>query len=665
MNDRSFSSLPVMRLFLSVLMAVVCSLFAFELALAKEGTGQTNSSSAVRHISNFVLQDSSGKTHSLNQYRDKKIVVVVFLGTECPLAKLYTVRLEKMAQSYKEQGVQFLGIMSNQHDSIENISEYVKKHKITFAMLKDEKNRVADKFRAKRTPEAYVLDEKRNIRYQGRIDDQFGVGTIRNEPRTRDLKNAIEDLLAGRPVAVPETEAVGCIIGREVTARPEEKVTFSNQISRLFQKRCVSCHREGQAAPFALTDYKEVVGWAEMINEVVQQKRMPPWHADEKFGQFKNDCHLSDEEKQLIADWVKAGAPEGDRTKMPKPLQFASNWQLPKKPDAIFKIQKKPFKVSAEGEIRYQYFSVDPGFTEDKWISAVEIKPGNHLVVHHILAFTRPKEGKKKRLTEASGFLAAYVPGLVPEPYLPGMAKKIPANSELVFQVHYTPVGSEQKDISEIGLIFTEEKSVTHLVMTSSAINTRFVIPAHASNYEVTANSPSAQTSVQLLAMMPHMHLRGKSFKYEILFPGGKRETVLSIPRYDFNWQTAYRLQKPITLPPGTRIHCTAHYDNSKENPFNPNPDIPVSWGDQTWDEMMIGYFDVAIPYSPSSKNQLALGGRPERLIARFDKNSDGEISRDEIPTRLVPIFLLIDRDKNSRVTLEELKTADKDYRKK
>jgi len=653
------------RASICTLIVGACFLLTSQLVMAKEKSSEPKRSAPVQHINNFVLLDSSGKTYSLNQYRDKKIVVVIFLGTECPLAKLYTVRLEKMAQSYKNQGVVLLGVMSNQHDSVGNIAEYVKKHKMTFAMLKDEKNRVADQFQAKRTPEAYVLDEKRNVRYQGRIDDQFGVGTIRNEPRTRDLKNAIEDLLANRPVAVSKTEAVGCIIGREVIAQPKENVTFSNQISRLFQKRCIGCHREGQAAPFELTEYEEAVGWAGMINEVVQQKRMPPWHADEKIGQFQNDCHLSKDEVQLIEDWVKAGAPEGNRANLPKPLQFASNWQLPKKPDVVFKIQKKPFKVSAEGEIRYQYFKVDPGFTEDKWISAAEIKPGNHLVVHHILAFTRPKSGKKKGLDETSGFLAAYVPGLIPQPYLPGMAKKIPANSELIFQVHYTPVGSAQEDISEIGLLFTEEKSVTHLVMTSSAMNNRFIIPAYANNYEVTANSPRAQTSVQLLALMPHMHLRGKSFKYEILSPNGKKKTVLSVPRYDFNWQTAYRLKEPILLPPGTRIHCTAHFDNSKENPFNPNPDVPIRWGNQTWEEMMIGYFDVAIPYTPNSENQVALGGRPEKLIARYDKNSDGEISQNEIPTRLNPIFLLIDKDKNKRVTLEELKTADKHYRKK
>ncbi len=655
----------IKRAFIPMLILGVCFLFAPERLWAKENEQKRTRSESVQHISNFVLRDSNGKTYSLNQYRDKKIVVVIFLGTECPLAKLYSVRLSQMASSYQKQGVQFLGIMSNQHDSIENIADYVKKHQITFAMLKDEKNRVADQFGAERTPEVFVLDEKRNVRYRGRIDDQFGVGTIRNEPRTRDLKNAIEDLLANRPVKVAKTEAVGCIIGREVIARPEKKVTYSNQIARLFQKRCVSCHREGQAAPFALTEYEEAVGWAGMINEVVQQKRMPPWHADEKYGEFQNDCHLSKEEIQLIADWVDAGAPEGDRAKLPKPLQFASNWQLPKKPDVVFQIQKKPFKVAAEGEVRYQYFSVDPGFTEDKWISAAEIKPGNHLVVHHILAFTRPKNSKKKGFDETSGFLAAYVPGLVPQPYPSGMAKKIPANSELIFQVHYTPVGSPQEDISEMGLIFTEEESVTHLVMTSSATNHRFVIPAHAKNHEVTAVSPRAQTSVQLLAFMPHMHLRGKSFKYEILSPDGSRKTILSIPRYDFNWQTAYRLKEPIPLPPGTRIHCTAHYDNSKENPFNPNPDIPIRWGNQTWDEMMIGYFDVAIPYNAKADKQLALGGRPERLIARFDKNSDGEISQNEIPPRLNPIFQLIDKDKNNRVTLEELKSADKDYRKK
>ncbi len=621
-----------------------------------------------RHINNFILQDSSGKTYSLSQYRDKKVVVVIFLGTECPLAKLYTVRLEKMSQTFKNQGVVILGVMSNQHDSIKNIAEYVEKHKISFPMLKDHKNRVADQFLAKRTPEVYVLDEKRNIRYQGRIDDQFGVGSIRNEPRSRDLKNAIEDLLANRPVSVPRTEAVGCIIGREVISKPANQVTFSNQISRLFQKRCVSCHREGQAAPFALTEYDEAVGWAGMIQEVVQQKRMPPWHADEKFGQFKNDCHLSESEKQLIDDWVDAGAPQGDPAMLPEPLKFASEWQLPRKPDVVYKINKTPFVVPADEEIRYQYYTVDPGFTEDKWVCAAEVRPGNYLVVHHVLVFTRPKTGKRKRsIDETSGFLAAYVPGLLPQPLKPGMAKKLPANSELIFQVHYTSVGSKQTDVSELGLIFTDAESVTHQVVTSSATNRRFVIPAHATNHEVTASSPRSETPVQLLTMMPHLHLRGKSFRYETLSPDGKKETILSIPSYDFNWQTAYQLKEPLTLAPGTRIFCTAHYDNSKQNPFNPNPNIPVRWGDQTWDEMMIGYFDVAIPLHPETGVEVAkaLGGQPEKLLARIDSNADGEITRDEISKQQLPIFLLIDTNKNDRVSLKELREAIEKYRKK
>ena len=621
---------------------------------------------STQHINNFVLRDSQGKTFSLNQYREKEMVIVVFLGTECPLAKLYGNRLEAMSQDYKQQGVVVLGVMSNQHDSVENIADYVAKHNITFPMLKDSKNLVADQFQAKRTPEVFVLDKKRNVRYQGRIDDQFGIGTIRKEPRNRDLINAVEDLLADREVTVTKTDAIGCIIGREVMSKLELQVTFSKQISRLLQKKCVTCHRKGQAAPFALTQYKEVSGWAGMINEVVQQERMPPWHADENFGKFKNDCHLTDDEKQLIEDWVDAGAPEGDPADLPEPLKFVSDWQLPRLPDVVYQIQKEPFVVQAEGEVKYQNFVVDPGFTEDKWISAAELKPGNHLVVHHILVFVRPKRGEKKSREDNGEFLAAYVPGLIPEPYAPGLAKKIPADSQLIFQIHYTPVGSEQEDVSELGLIFADPKTVTHLVITKNAANSKFVIPAHANNHEVTANSPKSQISVQLLTLMPHMHLRGKSFKYESVSPDGQKQTLLSVPNYDFNWQTTYRLQKPITLAPGTYIHCTAHFDNSAENPFNPNPETSVRWGDQTWNEMMIGYFDIAIPLNAGSKaNQAeAFGGLPEKLLARLDKNADGEISRDEISLKMLPLFLFIDTDKNSRVTLEELKAADKKRRK-
>ncbi len=623
-------------------------------------------------VSNFTLKDFRGAEHSLSGYSQDKAVVVAVLGTECPLAKLYGVRLAELQKKYGPQKVAFVGLNANVQDSITEIAAYARTHKIEFPILKDLGNRVVDELGAVRTPEVFLLDQKRVIRYHGRIDDQYGVGYIRDEPTRHDLTLALDQLLAGKEVESPQTESVGCHIGRVQHPKEDATVTFSNQIARILQKRCMECHREGEIAPFSLSDYEEVVGWAEMIKEVVSKGRMPPWHADPTHRHFANDRSMPLEEKQLIYQWVADGAPLGDIKQLPAPRKFVEGWQLPREPDLILDVSEEPFEVKAEGEVRYQWFSKETNLKEDKWLQAAQILPGNRAVVHHILAFTR-QPGERRR-GGGDGFLVAYVPGLRPRPFPKGMAKRIPAGSELVFQVHYTPIGSIQFDQSKIGLIFADPDEVTHEVRTTQAANASFKILPGASNQEVKATSAPAPRELLLLSMMPHMHLRGKSFEYQAWLPGDKKETLLDIPAYDFNWQTSYRLDEPLVLPKGSRIRCVAHFDNSDRNLNNPDSTKTVRWGDQTWDEMMIGYFDIAWPIDSKANGQslpanLGGGGDPrsaaERLIATLDKNDDGKLARDEVERRLLVFFVLIDKDKDRVVTLEEMTAAIKKQRER
>lgn len=458
--------------------------------------------------------------------------------------------------------------------------------------------------------------------------------------------------LLGLGLLTPENTAVAA------TPAKKTDVTYSNQIIRLFQERCIDCHRSGQVAPFELTSYEQARGWARMIEEVVEENRMPPWNADPNIGSFRNAMHLTAEEKQLIRDWVAAGAPEGDPAQLPEPKTYPSEWLLPVAPDIVLNVTPEPVDVQAIGTVKYQYFKVDPGFTEDKWIRGSEIRPSNYAVVHHVLVFAREKGKRGLGNAEEGGFLAAYVPGLIPELYPEGMAKRIPANSELIFQMHYTPIGSPQQDLSRIGFVFADAQEITHQVVTSSAVNRRLEIPPGDNNHSVTAFSPRAdREGVRLLALMPHMHLRGKSFSYELHTPDGQRTPLLSVPRYDFNWQTAYRLQQELPLPPGSRIKCVAHYDNSEENPHNPDPDKTVRWGDQTWEEMMIGYFDVAVPLEKKSE-EATFGTRAQQILDRLDTNGDGVIDKSEVPERWLGFFRLIDRNGDGRITLEELEQA-------
>lgn len=552
-----------------------------------------------RRVANFTLADFRGKQVSLADFPDAPVVVIAFVGTECPLVKLYARRLQQLSERHADQGLVILGIDSNQQDSLTEMEHFARTHEIEFPLLKDPGNLVADQLQAERTPEVFVLDAERRLRYHGRIDDQYTYEIQRAEEKQNYLEAAVTSLLEGEPVCVKQTEVVGCHIGRVFTETKNDGVTYSDQISRILQRRCVQCHREGEIAPFALTDYDEVVGWAEMIEEVVRQERMPPWHASPEHGEFANNRRMGEEEKQFIYKWVADGAPQGDSANLPKPQEYVEGWQLPVAPEAVVPMRDKPFAVAAEGVIKYQYFVVDPGFEEDKWVRAAECLPGNRQVVHHILVFAQAP-GSRAISGEQGGFLAAYVPGLRAEPYPAGMAKRIEAGSRLIFQVHYTPIGTPQTDISSIGLVFCDPEEVRHEVRTVAAVETDFTIPPGAANHRVTARSPPAPLDVKLLAMMPHMHLRGKSFRYEARFPAGSREILLDVPRYDFNWQTAYRLTSPKVLPAGTRVHCTAHFDNSEANLANPDPTKTVRWGDQTWDEMMIGYFDIAIPRRPA-----------------------------------------------------------------
>jgi len=507
-----------------------------------------------------------------------------------------------------------------------------------------------------------VLDKDRIVRYSGRVDDQFGIGYIKDKPQRNDLQIAIDELLAGKPVSVAKTEAMGCLIGRVREAKSDAAVTYSNQIARLFQNRCVECHRAGEIAPFALDNYTKAAGWADMILEVVENGQMPPWHADPRYGHFRNERRLSDSEKQLIRDWVAAGAPEGNPADLPKPKQYTEGWQLPKKPDAVIAMRAKPYDVPAEGVVRYQHFVANTDFNEDKWVKAHEVIPGNRVVVHHVLVFAK-KPGERELPGEGglSGFLASYVPGLRAEPYPPGMAKRIPAGSQIVFQIHYTPIGSPQQDITKLGLVFMDEKDVKYEVKTTSAVQRRINIPPGDANWRTEATSFATPEGAMMLGYSPHMHLRGKSFSYEAMYPDGKREMLLDVPTYDFNWQTFYRLAEPMPLPKRTRIKAVALFDNSENNLSNPNPKKTVRWGDQTWDEMMIGYFDLAIPRDPNNPDagaKLDAAARTELIGQTLDRNGDGKINKDELPERLKPFFDTLDKDKKGFLTPEEVSEA-------
>jgi len=564
--------------------------------LACGSTAWSEEAQIGRKIGNFSLRDYRGKEHNLSDYADSKAVVVAFLGTDCPLVKLYSPRLEELSNEYEAKGVTFLAINSNLQDNLAKIASHARTYNMTFPILKDGNHAVADLFGAVRTPEVFVLDQDRVIRYWGRIDDQYGLGTssgyARPEVNRRDLALALDEVLSGKEVSVATTKALGCLIGRSSQVTPHGEVTYSNQIARVFQNRCVECHRPNQIGPFPLTNYDEVVGWAPMIKEVVSEGRMPPWFADPKFGHFSNDTRMSDEDRELLFTWIDNGCPQGDPQDLPEPRVFAENWQIPE-PDEVFYMSEEPFTVAAEGTVDYQYFTVDPGWKEDKWIAAAEAKPGNRAVVHHIIVFVeKPGERGGER---AGGASIGFAPGMPARAFPPGYAMFVPAGSKFRFQMHYTANGTEQQDLSCVGFKFADPESVHKRINGGVTGNVTFKIPPHDPNYEIRSKKKVRKDTL-LLSMLPHMHLRGKSFRYEVAYPDGTKEVLLDIPKYDFNWQMWYQLAEPKLIPKGSVIHCTAAFDNSADNVANPDPSQTVTWGEQTWEEMMFGFMTTADP---------------------------------------------------------------------
>ncbi len=361
-----------------------------------------------------------------------------------------------------------------------------------------------------------------------------------------------------------------------------KEITFSKHVAPIFNKACTECHRPGEAAPFSTLTYKDVRPWAKSIREKVATKVMPPWHADPNHGTFKNDRRLSQAEIDTVVAWVDGGAKEGNPKDMPAAPKFVDGWSIGK-PDQAFSIPEQT--IPANGVVKYQYVQVQTNFTEDKFIQAAEVRSTGRAAVHHVIVFITPANGKAE---EDSGLLAGYAPGEQPAIFPTGYAKRVPAGAKLTFQLHYTPNGNELKDVTTVGLVFAKQP-VEHELKTRPVMQNKFVIPAGAANHEVASKYVFKQ-DVHITSFMPHMHLRGKDFLFTAVTPEGKSNILLSVPKYDFSWQTVYIPTNPVAIAKGTRIDCLAHFDNSTNNKANPDPTKDVRWGDQTFEEMMIGW---------------------------------------------------------------------------
>jgi mono/diheme cytochrome c family protein len=512
----------------------------------------------------------------------------------------------ELHRKFAKHGVQFLAINSSRQDSFTRVSAHAQEHDVPFPVLKDFDQKVADGFGAERTPEAFLLDADRVIRYHGRIDDQYGVGVRRDKPARRDLEEALDELLAGRPVTTASAETSGCPIERPSKRDVGAEITYAKHVARIVQKRCQECHRPGEIGPFSLLNYEDAKKRTKRIREAVLEQRMPPWHADPRYGKFSNDRSLPEDERDALLAWIDTGAKKGDENDLPPPVKFVKDWKIGE-PDKTFAMAQE-FKVPATGVLDYQRFVVDPGFKEDVWVRAAECRPGNRSVVHHILVYIlAPGRSEPYDPDGTAATLVGWAPGDMPAVYSPGTARRIPAGSRLLFEVHYTPNGTEQTDRSAVGILLAKG-APAHSVETNILANMIFRIPPGAPDQkgQMTFSFPS---DALLLSFMPHMHLRGINAQYVMKFPDGTTQTLLSVPDYDFGWQSVYRFEKPLVVPKGSKLTWIGHWDNSQDNPRNPDPTKTVYWGLQTWDEMQNGWMELVWKPKPNGRGAGAASG--------------------------------------------------------
>ncbi|MBX9789847.1 MAG: redoxin family protein [Pirellulales bacterium] len=564
--------------------AVVLALLANRTVAAADAKSDTQVEIG-SSIADFAFKDIRYLPRTLADFGDKQAYVIVFTNIDCPLVKRYLPRLAELDREYRERGVQFLAVNAAAGDSILEIAYQAVKADAEFPFAKDFNGEVVRALGVERTPEVCVLDGQRRLCYRGRINGLYRLGGVFEGRVREDLKLALDDLLAGREVQVAETPVDGCLITLPSEPQPSSEVTYASHVAGLMKKHCQECHQPNTTAPFALLSYDDVKNNGEMIAEVVREQRMPPCYASDEQAEIVNRKEMTPEERDQVIAWVRGGMPLGDPSKLPEPIKAREGeWEIGT-PDLIVEAPK-PVKIPADGIVEYKYLLLPHVFKQDTWVQKIEILPGNHAVVHHAnLAAVNPL-GKFSR----DAFITGYVPGGTAMMLDPNMAYLIPKGSVLALQIHYVTVGEATTDKIRVGLCFPKEPVYTQ-VKHFQVHDGSFVIPPGAPHHRSVASLTLKNDSTGL-GMFSHMHVRGKDMVFNAIYPDGRNEVLLAIPNYNFDWQMNYRwAPRSKKFPAGTKIQVVAHFDNSKFNPYNPDATKEVREGQQTYEEMMYGFF--------------------------------------------------------------------------
>ncbi|MFO0915115.1 MAG: redoxin domain-containing protein [Pirellulales bacterium] len=563
--------------------------------------------------------DHRGTVHSFSSESDRAARVFVFMTGECPISRSYVPTLRRLAQEWGQGAgaVAIYGVWGDSTSKPEAIAKFAQEYQIDFPVLMDRDFALADQLGPQFVPEAFVVNSQGDVVYRGRIDDTYtDLGRRRPAATVNDLADAVSATVAGKPVPVAETKAIGCYYERlGAESSSEADITYTRDVAPILFANCVVCHREGEIGPFSLTTYEDAAKRARQIAHVVERRLMPPWSPAEIHGEFKNQRTLTEQQIKTLTRWADTGRMEGDPKDLPPVPQFASGWRLGP-PDLILEMPES-FEVPADGPDIYQNFVIPVDIPEDKLVAGVQFVPGNAKVVHHSLLYL-DSQGQARKLDAKTpepgyvtfggpgfiptGSIGGWSPGKSPQRFPAGYGQSLKQHSDLVMQVHYHPTGKVEADRSKVAIYFVEKpEHATAGIWVSSHEHD---IPPGETDYRL-KNSFTLPCDVTMFGVIPHMHLLGHTMKAVAILPDGTPRTLVDVQRWDFNWQDDYRFSTPLRLEKGTRLEVEASYDNSADNPSNPNsPPARVTWGEGTTDEMFYCFFLVA-PDDPTQLRPL------------------------------------------------------------
>lgn len=549
-----------------------------------------------RQVPDVAFTDLTGKAHRLADASRYAGMAIALSSATCPVSKRQMPSLAKLEQELSNRGIALLVLNPMKTETDDEIRAQVAAAGVRSTVCHDAAQTVAQALQARTTTEVFLLAPDRTLVYRGALDDQYGVTYSREAPTVSHVLAAADALKADRKPLRAMTDAPGCELDLGPRPATTTNLTYHRDVARILRQHCVDCHRPEGIAPFRLDSAAAVLERAKTIRRVVTEGQMPPWFAapplDGKPSPWANDCSLPAADRRDLLAWLdSADRPLGDPADGPKPRAYPGAWSIGQ-PDAVLQISR-PHAIKADGFMRYEHDTIATTFAEDRWVQGYEILPTARGVVHHVIVRCIPK-GEKASFGGAEDYWAAYVPGNGSHVYPAGFARKLPAGATLTCQIHYTPNGQATTDQLKVGLLFAKTPPRFEM-RTVGLANARLDIPPGAARHVETLVRP-VPVDLPVTALMAHMHVRGVAFKFELLGRDGSAETLLDLPRYDFNWQLRHDYAEPRILPKGSRVRITAVFDNSAANPANPDPTKRVRWGDQTTDEMMIGYVEYYVP---------------------------------------------------------------------